>query len=311
MLNPSAESGGLAQREKSAIQIRRRRFLQPRLAPVSFVAGLLAASAVAQADSPAEELLKDRFTVDLGTYVVASNLNGSLSGTANTSDQNINFDKQFGTNADQTRWRVDLLWRITQRQHLRFMYFDNDIRRTRTIDQDLPWGDYTFVAGGEVTAEQKFRVYELAYEYAFLRGDNYEIVVSGGIHYDDLTLKLSGDASLTVDTPTGPVMQATTFTTKQSSVPAPLPLLGLRGDWAVSDHVYLDASAQVFKLSNDGIDGNWSDLRAGATWMFNHHIGIGVGYDRFATHVNVNKGSFDGRLNVGYQGGLIYVRGGF
>jgi hypothetical protein len=278
---------------------------------VSFVAGLLVATAVAQADSPAEELLKDRFTVDLGTFVVASNLNGSLRGTANTSDQNVNFDKQFGTNADQTRWRVDVLWRITERQHLRFMYFDNDIRRTRTIDQNLEWGDYTFVAGAQVTAEQKFRVYELAYEYAFLRGDSYEIVVSGGIHYDDLTLKLSGDASLTVDTPTGPVMQPTTFTTKQSSVPAPLPLLGLRGDWAASDHVYLDASAQVFKLSYDGIDGNWSDLRAGVTWMFNHHFGVGVGYDRFAAHVDVNKGSFNGRLNVGYQGGLIYVRGGF
>jgi hypothetical protein len=311
MLSPIAEVGGLAQRVKSAIQIRRRRLVQPRLAPVSFVAGLLAASAVAQADSPAEELLRDRFTVDLGTYVVASNLNGSLRGTANTSDQNLNFDKQFGTNADQTRWRIDVLWRITQRQHLRFMYFDNDIRRTRTIDQDLAWGDYTFIAGGQVTAEQKFRVYELAYEYAFLRGDNYEVAASGGVHYDDLTLTLSGDASLTVDTPTGPVMQPTTFATKQSSVPAPLPVLGLRGDWAASDNVYFDASAQVFKLNYKGIDGNWSDLRAGVTWMFNHHFGIGIGYDRFATHVDVNKGSFNGRLNVGYQGGLVYVRGGF
>ena len=281
------------------------------LTPVSLIVGLLLATATAQADSPAEDLLKDRFNVDLGTFVVGSDLNGSLRGSANTNNQNIDFNKQFGTNADQTRWRADVLWRITQRQHLRFMYFSNDIKRTRTIDQDLAWGDYTFVAGGQVTAEQKFSVYELSYEFAFLRADNYEVVASGGIHYDDLTVTLSGNATLTVDTPTGPVQQPTTFTTKQSSVPVPLPVLGVRGDWAVSDHVYLDGSVQVFKLSYQGIDGNWSDLRAGATWMFNHHIGIGVGYDRFATHVNVNKGSFDGRLNVGYQGGLIYVRGGF
>lgn len=281
------------------------------LAPVSLVTALLAATAVAQADSPAEELLSDRFNLDLGTFVVASNLNGSLRGTANTSDQNVNFDKQFGTDADQTRWRADFLWRITQRQHLRFMYFDNDIHKTRTIDRNLEWGDYTFVVGGQVTAEQKFRVIELNYEWAFLRQDNYAVVASGGIHFDDLTLKLSGNASLTVNTPMGPMEQAATFTTKQSSVPAPLPVLGVRGDWAVSDHVYLDASGQVFGLSYKGINGNWSDLRAGAAWMFNHHIGIGVGYDRFATHVDVSKGSFNGRLNVGYQGALIYVRGGF
>jgi hypothetical protein len=281
------------------------------LGPVSFVAALLAVTAVAQADSPARELLNDRFNVDLGTYVVASDLNGSLRGTANTSDQNINFDKQFGTNADQTRWRVDVLWRITQRQQLRFMYFNNDIRRTRTIDGSLEWGDYTFIPGGQVTAEQKFQVYELSYEFAFLRSDNYVIVASGGIHYDDLTLTLSGNASLTVDTPTGPVQQPTTFTTQQSSVPAPLPVLGVRGDWAISDHVYLDASVQLFILSYDGINGNWSDLRAGVTWMFSHHFGIGIGYDRFATHMDLNKGSFNGRLNLGYQGGLIYVRAGF
>jgi len=281
------------------------------LAAGSFVAALLLVSAVAQADSPAEELLKTRFNVDVGTFVVASNLNGSLRGSANTTDQNVNFDKQFGTNADQTRWRGTVLWRITQRQGLRFGYFNNDIRRTRPIDGNLEWGDYTFVAGSQVTAEQKFRVYELDYEFVFLRRDNYEVAASAGIHYDDLTLTLSGNASLTVDTPMGPVEQTQSFTTKRSSVPLPLPLLGLRGDWAVSDHVYLDASGQVFKLSYQGIDGYWSDLRVGAAWMFNRHFGIGIGYDRFATHVDLNKGSFNGRLNVGYQGGLIYVKGGF
>jgi hypothetical protein len=67
-----------------------------------------------------------------------------------------------------------------------------------TIDQDLGCGDYTFIAGGQVTAETKFRVYELAYEFAFLRRQNYEIVAIAGIHLDDLTLKVSGNASLTL-----------------------------------------------------------------------------------------------------------------
>ena len=132
-----------------------------------------------------------------------------------------------------------------------------------------------------------------------------------GIHLDDLTLKLSGNASLTVDTPTGPVDQATAFTSTSHSVPAPLPVFGFRGDWAVSPHVYLDASAQIFSISYQGINGNWSDLRAGATWMFSNHFGVGIGYDRFATHVDVGKASFNGRLNWGYQGLLLYLKGGF
>jgi hypothetical protein len=238
-----------------------------RLVAVSLVAVGTAMSARAQVDTPTEDLLRDRFVINLGGFVVSSTINGSLKGSASNSDQSINFDKQFGTDGDQTRARLDFLWRITPTQHVRFSYFDDDVQRTRNIDQDLAWGDYTFIAGGQVTAETKFHVYELAYEYAFLRRQNYQIVAIAGIHVDDLTLKLSGNASLT--------------------------------------------AAEVFKLSYQGIDGNWSDLRAGATWMFSHHFGLGVGYDHFATHVDVSKGSFNGRLNFGYQGLLIYVKGGF
>jgi hypothetical protein len=263
------------------------------------------------ANSSTENLLNDRFVVSLGGFVVSSKINGSLSGTANTSGENTDFDKRFGTDADQTRLRAEVLWRITPRQHLRFSYFNNAVQSTRAIDQDLAWGDYTFLAGGQVTAEVKFRVYELNYEFAFLRRQNYQIVAVAGMHLDDLTLKLSGNASLTVDTPMGPVEQAATFTTKSNSVPAPLPVVGFRADWAVSPHLYLDASAQVFAVGYQGIDGNWSDLRAGATWMFSDHFGIGLGYDRFVTHVDLSKLSFNGRLNFGYQGLLLYLKGGF
>jgi hypothetical protein len=263
------------------------------------------------AGSPTEDLLNDRFVVTLGGFVVISNINGSLSGSANTSEERIDFDKEFGTDADQTRLRAEVLWRITPRQHLRFSYFGNDVQRTRALDQDLVWGDYTFLAGAQVTAEERYRVYELGYEFTFLRRPDYEIAVVAGIYLDDLTLKLSGNASLTLDTPNGPVEQPASFTSQSNSVTAPLPVLGVRGDWAVSPHIYLDASAQVFALSYQGISGNWSDLRAGATWMFNDHFGVGLGYDRFATHVDLSKVSFSGRLNFGYQGLLLYVRGGF
>jgi hypothetical protein len=264
-----------------------------------------------EAGSPAENLLTNRFVVSLGGFAVISNVNGSLSGSASTSEQKIDFDKRFGTDADQTRLRAEVLWRITPRQHLRFSYFNNDVKHTRTLDQDLAWGDYTFLAGAQATAEIKWKVYELDYEFAFLRRANYEIVVLVGIHLDDLALKLSGNASLTTDTPTGPVEQTATFTTTSNSVTAPLPVLGVRGDWAVSPHICLEASAEVFSLSYQGISGNWSDLRAGATWMFNNHFGIGAGYERFALHADLSKLSFTGRLNTGYQGLLIYVKGSF
>jgi hypothetical protein len=298
--NPLQRNSSAARPEKSLFA-----------ASVSTILLIMSACAPARAGSPAEDLLSDRFVISVGGFVVSSGINGSLLGSANTGDQQIDFNRQFGTDAAQTRWLGEVLWRITPTQHVRLSYFNDNVESTRSIGQDLPWGDYTFKAGAQVTAQTKFRVYELSYEFAFLRRPNYEIAAVAGIHLDDLTLKLSGNASLTVDTPMGPVEEPAMLTSTSNSVSAPLPVFGFRGDWAVSPRVYLDASAQIFSLSYHGIDGNWSELRAGATWMFSNHFGVGVGYERFATHVDVGKGTFNGRLNWGYQGLLIYLKGGF
>src|SRR3974390_2553380 len=122
-------------------------------------AGLLgivaATSALAQASSTsgmmvsgerpsnaAEEFIAEPFNINVGAFVVASNIDGSLRGSAGGSGQDINFDRQFGTNADQTRYRIDALWRFKKRHHLPLMYFHNDITKTRNTHRDIPRGEY-------------------------------------------------------------------------------------------------------------------------------------------------------------------------
>lgn len=94
---------------------------QKSLFTASVIAVLLTTSMLptARADSPTEDLRNDRFVIALGGFVVTSTINGSLLGNANTSEQRIDFDKQFGTDANQTRWRGEVLWRITPTQHVR------------------------------------------------------------------------------------------------------------------------------------------------------------------------------------------------
>ena len=99
--------------------------------------------------------------------------------------------------------------------------------------------------------------------------------------------------------------------TKSSSLPAPLPVIGLRGGWVVAPQWYLDAQATFFKVNVDGYDGHWADLRLGATWMFSRHMGVGLGYNRFTTRVDVNRSDFNGRLNFGYSGVQAYLTGSF
>ena len=123
-----------------------------------------------------------------------------------------------------------------------------------------------------------------------------------------MRIKLSGVATLT--DAHGNVSQAVS-TVKTSNVPAPLPVIGLRGGWVVARLWYVDALGQFFKVKVNGVDGRLSELAARATWMFNDNFGLGLGYDHYATTFDVSRSSFQGRLRTGYSGLVASLTGAF
>jgi hypothetical protein len=252
----------------------------------------------AQSAEPASDLLDDTWIVSVGAFVLGTHISGSLNGQA-IDNPEIDFDETFGGANDATRVRADVLWRITPAHHLRFMYFNNTVDRSRVLEEDIRWGDFTFLAGAKVDFRQKLETFELAYEYAFLRRPAYEVSASVGVHYSGLNLKLAGAASITDGS--GNVTSVSSAT-KADTVPAPLPVVGLHAVWMLAPQWYIDAQGQFFKVSFGPYDGHWSDLRLGATWMFSRHLGIGLGYNRFTMNIDVDKDAFDGRLKTGYSG---------
>lgn len=272
---------------------------------------LLAAGAAgsvrAQTDTAAQALLNDSFVISLGGFIMNRDVKANLNGSSSTNPE-IDFNHTFGKPSDATRIRLDGLWRITPTQHVQFMYFDDNVTRSRAIDRNIQWGDATFQAGAAVEAIHKLRIAELAYEYAFLRSPTYEVAGSIGVHYTGVKLNLSGQATIT--DASGNTSTAG-FTSKQSSTPVPLPVIGIRGGWAVTDSIVLDASAQYFKAKINNYDGHLSDLRVGATWMFTKNFGAGLGYDTFATTIDAKKSSFNGTVKLGYSGVQLYLTGAF
>jgi hypothetical protein len=276
-------------------------------AVVCLSATLGAGSAAAQSASPAQALLDNNWVFNLGAFVVGTDLKASLNGRS-TNNPEIDFDETLGAADDTTRVRGDVLWRINPVHHLRFSYFNNTIERSKIIDRDIAWGDYTFKADGQVDSRHEMEVYELAYEYAFMKQPTYEVAAIIGLHYTETKLQLSGNA--TVILPDGSTSIAEP-TVRTNSLAAPLPVIGLRGAWVVAPQWLVEASGQYFGLDYEGVDGSWSDLRASATWMFNRNFGLGLGYNRFSMRVDASKNDFNGRLKTSYGGLQAFLTGTF
>jgi hypothetical protein len=250
-------------------------------------------------DSP---LLDDPFMVSLGTFLLTTKTKISINGTAGNSGTVVDTKKDLGFK-DADRFRLDATWRFAPNHKIRAMYFSINQSNTRTLDRDITVGDTVYPVNVEVTARNSTSVYELAYEYSFLRRENYEVTASVGLHAVDFGFSLSG-----VGTVNGQSGQARTET---AGVTAPLPVLGVRGLWEIAPKWYLDAQAQYFALKIDNIDGRITDLRAGVTYMPGRHWGVGAGYNQFLTTVGVDKSAFDGRLKWNYSGAQVFVTASF
>ena len=160
--------------------------------------------------------------------------------------------------AIRQRIRLDSFWRFgdSGRHKVKAIAFDMSRDNSRTFDRDIEWGGDIYPVDAKVDAEFSFTVIEVAYEYAFLKRDNYELDGSIGLHYTDLSTSLKAKAESS-----GGALDEDI--SNSASVAAPLPVIGLRGIWDLSHNFWLDATAQFFALS---IDESTATCRTTACW---------------------------------------------
>jgi hypothetical protein len=271
------------------------RGLTAALGAVTLLAG--AGPACAQAEDSGD-LLTDRFVISLGTYLLSTDTQVRLNGSAGTVGSNVDLKRDLGLH-DSTRFRLDGSWRFAKRHQVTVLYFDNVSSTTHAIDRELTIRDTVYPVNAELTSKIKFNIAELIYQYSFLRGPTYDIGASAGIHLIKFDLSISGLG--TVGGQGGSISQQSADTT------APLPVFGLHGLWEFYPQWYLDARAQYFGLKYQQYDGHLWDLRATATRMFGRHFGVGLGWDSFRTDVGISSTSFNGNLQWGYSGLQLFV----
>jgi hypothetical protein len=273
-----------------------------RAACVRAFLGTLALAPLAAVAGEAPDLLTDAFYVSLGTYTIETDTEVSLNGSSSAGTR-VDWESTFGA-GDVTRFRVDGQWRFADRHKVRFMWFDSSRENTRTLEEEIVWGDETFPVNARTRAEFSFAIYELAYEYAFLRRENYEVTGSFGLHYTELELELSARAESSGGTLDADISDS-------GDVGAPLPVVGLRGLWSLPYDLWIDAQAQYFAVDIDDIDGSLTDLRLMVNWQPKSWLGLGIGYNQFTVDVDIEKNSFDGSLDWTYEGPMIFLSGSF
>jgi hypothetical protein len=271
---------------------------------VLFAVGVaLVLPGVAVAREGDESLLTNRFQLGLGTFINGSSLKIRLDGELGEIGTPVDWSRTIG-DKDVSRFRLDGLWRIIGRHHLRLMYTDYSSVAERSIQEEIIWDGEVIPVGALVRGAFGFEVFELAYEYAFVRRPNLEVSASIGLHNTELEATLLGQVQVGED-------QTTVERGGTADVGAPLPVFGARGLWRLSDEVYADLLGQAFYLSVGDYEGRILNWRATVLWQWHPRVGIGLGYDWFRVDVDGEDSGFNGTLDWTYQGPQVFFNVAF
>ena len=149
----------------------------------------------------------------------------------------------------------------------------------------------------DVTAHVGTHVAEVAYEYAFMRGEHYELAGSVGLH--DLTF----NTALSAVGNTLNVSQSA-----RATVNGPLPVIGVHYVYQFNPQLNLDALFQFFVLKFDQYSGNLQDYNLSLIYMPWKNFGIGAGWNQFVTDLDVSAPGFNGNLRWRYGGLRLFLR---
>ena len=208
----------------------------------------------------------------------------------------INMERDLGL-GDTDRFRADAYCRFAPRHKLRALYFQNRQSDSRQIlDKEIVFRGTTYPLKLAVASRFDTTVTQVAYEYAFVQRERFQLAGSVGVHALKLKVGLSA---------TGGSESASL--SRSAAVDGPLPVVGLRGVWRITDRLYTDAQAQYFRLRIDPYEGRLADYAVSLVWQPSLHVGLGVGYNEFFARLDVSGNEYTGRLRWEYGGARAFV----
>ena len=223
-------------------------------------------------------------------FTAKVSVSGNIVGTS------LDFEDFLAIDDSTTIARFDAHYSFNRRHRVDASYYDIRRSGSRTISEDIVFGDVTIPAG---TVQSFFdtQIFKLAYRYNFVADTRTVIGASFGAHLMGIDIGVSNEE----------------FAVEEDfKVAAPLPLLGLHGAYALSDTWSLNASYEFLKFDIEAYRGFIGDLRLTVEHDTFEHFGWGIGFNGFKVDGHIEgDGPLEADLEYGYQGLMLYLRGYF
>ncbi len=226
----------------------------------------------------------------LGAFVIDANSDLELGVDVSNVNVKINGEDVLGLEENFTVFRADAFWRITRRNRVDFTFYQMNRDGTGVSIFDSP----DFPLGQEIETDFDMTILRGSYAWSFFKNAHFDLGIAGGLYGMDLDFKMKSEA--------GGGTQETDFT-------VPLPVIGLRGSFALTDKWFIRQSFDYFYVNIGDYEGQLIDFLAAVEWNALKNLGLGVGYNWVAMDLDYSgSDDFLRSIDLSYGGVLLYAK---
>jgi hypothetical protein len=240
----------------------------------------------------------DRFTINLGSFASSNDSNIRLS--AKGVGVGIDVEEALGLDVTTTVFRVDGIWRFTENRRHRADLSWFALRRegAKTLGQDIVIDGVTYPTGTQVNSAFDIDIYKASYSYSFFQDDRMDIGAGLGLYIMPISFEFNASGFLNAYT--------------AESVTAPLPVFGLRADFAITPKWLIKSYFDFFYLEYEQFKGAVFDTKIAVEYKAFKNVGFGLGLENFNLTIEAEGEDYPaidlmGEINYNYMGALLYA----
>jgi len=283
--------------EKARLSIR------PALVVSALLVSLAGAGTLAQAGFPYD--VPDKFKFQIGGISAQLTTQGAVGRTDGAVGAFVSLEDTFDLPIRKSTWDAQGYWRFSEKGYVDFGYFSLQREAAHIIEQDVSWGDFIFLADGEVRAKFDSSFGYAAYRHDFLHLEQVRISGSAGFSYLQIKAGLSAEGSVT-DQDGNPVSGEVS---EEGKVNFPVPLLGLQLDWALTKHTAIMMYTRHLYINVGDFRGGVSQSAVFYEWYAARHFGLGGGISNYRINIkNYTSGDKTAKFNYDVSGVELYFK---
>jgi len=234
-----------------------------------------------------------RFKFTVGAFFPVNNTQVKVGRNGNEGTE-VDLEDDLGFAKSSTSFMGTFDWRISRRSRLGLEYFVLNRTASKTLEREITFGDNTYNVNARVSSFFDVQIARIYYGYAFLSKPKYEAGLLIGAHV------LFGDVGLRVD-----AQQASGEYRDNFAFTAPLPDVGIWGEFVLSKRFGLFANANYLAAKVDNISGRIVSYNISVLYNVYQNFSLTAGYNGLNFRIDDKEERVNGFLKWGYNGPTI------